>query len=258
MCQAMRPWCPKSSQSRTPPATRPALTRVVGVPPSGAGVVSGATRPQPRRATDASEIPAPLLEEISRGRMPQSADDGENPDTLPEDAAESESPPIAPDGATAASDEADKGEGREGSNALLSRPTRAELLRMSDEELSAVEDFEVSRPGLGAIVWPGLTDLRGLPTKLDSLVKFGSREVVLYPNVPEELKPRPGEALNKRFIYTMEGVWARDKRTSHYLLDARSVATFRNQLQLKADRLGVRMLSYNHERGLWRVEVVPS
>jgi hypothetical protein len=56
----------------------------------------------------------------------------------------------------------------------------------------------------------------------------------------------------------MEGVWARDKRTAHYLLDARSVAAFRAQLQRKADKLGLRMLSYNHERGLWRVEVVPS
>jgi len=121
-----------------------------------------------------------------------------------------------------------------------------------------VEDFELSCPGLGSLVWPGVTDLRGLPGKLDGVVKFGSHEVLLYPDLPEALKPRPGEALNKRFIYTMENVWARDKRTGSYLTDARSVAAFRAQLQRKADKLGIRMLSYSHERGLWRVEVVPS
>jgi len=232
------------------------------MPPVGPGGDDGAShaaRPQPRRATDASEIPASVLDEISRARMPQSATDAEDPDNLPEEAAESETPPVALAAAALDSPDAGSRDAAAGAaGALLSRPSRSELLRMTDEELSAVEAFEVSRPGLGSIVWPGLTDLRGLPTKLDSLVKFGPHEVVLYPNVPDELKPSPGEALNKRFIYTMEGVWARDKRSALYLLDARSVAAFRAQLQRKADKLGLRMLSYNHERGLWRVEVVPS
>jgi len=40
-----------------------------------------------------------------------------------------------------------------------------------------VEDFEVSVAGMGSLVWPGATDLRGLVTKIDSLVKFGQHEV---------------------------------------------------------------------------------
>lgn len=189
---------PAQPETRPTPTTRPALTRA-SMPPVGSGSSDNrggssdnrAARPQPRRATAASEIPAPMLDEISRARMPQSAAEAEDPDSLPEDAPESETPPIAPaaaDGANEATDAATPAAG-----ALLSRPSRSELLRMTDEELSAVEAFEVSRPGLGSIVWPGLTDLRGLPTKLDSLVRFGPHEVVLYPNVPDELKPPPGQ-----------------------------------------------------------------
>ncbi|EOD13372.1 hypothetical protein EMIHUDRAFT_256845 [Emiliania huxleyi CCMP1516] len=168
---------------------------------------------------DAADLPAPLREEISR-HLQQQAD---------------------AEAAATSKKRARPGDGAE-----------------NDERLAAVEDFELSCPGLGSLVWPGVTDLRGLPGKLDGVVKFGSHEVLLYPDLPEALKPRPGEALNKRFIYTMENVWARDKRTGSYLTDARSVAAFRAQLQRKADKLGIRMLSYSHERGLWRVEVVPS
>ena len=67
-------------------------------------------------------------------------------------------------------------------------------------------------------------------------------QVLLYPDLPEALKPRLGEALNKRFIYTMENVWARDKRTGSYLTDARSVAAFRAQLQRKAEKLSLQSI----------------
>lgn len=43
-----------------------------------------------------------------------------------------------------------------------------------------------------------------------------ARQVLLYPDVPDRLKPQPGEGLNKRFIYTMEDVrfhaWKRTRQ----------------------------------------------
>ena len=67
-------------------------------------------------------------------------------------------------------------------------------------------------------------------------------------------KPPPGAGLNKRCLYTMENVWARDRATGEYLTDARHVAEFRNQLQRKADRMAARMVDYDVQRGEWTVE----
>ena len=53
----------------------------------------------------------------------------------------------------------------------------------------------------------------------------------------------------------MEGIWPRDKRTGEDLRDARSVQQFRAKLQGQADRMGVRMLSYDGELGCWRFQV---
>ena len=54
----------------------------------------------------------------------------------------------------------------------------------------------------------------------------------------------------------MENVWATDKFTGGRLTDARSIENFRAQLQRKADRLGARMHGYNHQRGIWQIEVL--
>jgi len=137
---------------------------------------------------------------------------------------------------------------------MISKPySRQQLPQLSAEQLAAVDCFELHRPGFGSLMWPGLTDLRKLRDQLDTIVRFEKQEVKVYPMGVE--KPPKGEGLNKRCVYTMEEVWPKDRRTEYILTDARSVQAFKAQLQRKADRLGARMLSYNHERGLWRIEV---
>ena len=71
----------------------------------------------------------------------------------------------------------------------------------------------------------------------------------------ETAKPPPGEGLNKTCIYTMENVWARDRSTGEYLVDAASIGAFRSKLLRAAAKWGAKMLGYDPQRGEWAVEV---
>ena len=46
-------------------------------------------------------------------------------------------------------------------------------------------------------------------------------QVIVYPK--EAQRPAKGEGLNKLCVYTMEGVWPKDKSTNERLRDARSL-----------------------------------
>jgi hypothetical protein len=131
-----------------------------------------------------------------------------------------------------------------------------------------VEEFEVSSPGLGTLRWPGTTDVRSVLPRLAEIVAFRPLGVTLYPSAADQgldegsaaaaavlPKPPPGEGLNKRCVYTMEGVWAKDRQTGEYLLDAKSVGAFRQQLLRKADLMQASMVGYDHRKGEWTVEV---
>ena len=59
----------------------------------------------------------------------------------------------------------------------------------------------------------------------------------------------------RQCVYTMEGVWARDRTTGEFLTDAKSVGVFRQQLLRKADKMGARMVGYDHNEGRWTIEV---
>ena len=83
---------------------------------------------------------------------------------------------------------------------------------------------------------------------------FAPHEVRVYTEgVP---KPPPGEGLNKRCVYTMCGVWVRDRMSGVYLTDSKSIGAFRGQLLRKADAMGVSMLGYDYQKGEWSVEVL--
>ena len=129
-----------------------------------------------------------------------------------------------------------------------------ELRLLPEEALARVVDFELRRPGYGAVRWLEPVDLRGgLLGQLASVVVFSEREVLVYPS--GVAKPPPGEGLNRRCHVSMEGVWPRDRKTGEDLRDARSVQQFRAKLQSHADRLGATMLGYDGELGLWRFQV---
>lgn len=53
----------------------------------------------------------------------------------------------------------------------------------------------------------------------------------------------------------MQNVWVRDRTTGEFLQDAKSIGAFRQQLLRKADRMGARMVDYDHHKGEWIIEV---
>jgi len=138
---------------------------------------------------------------------------------------------------------------------LVVRPYPLETLRkMSDAELSAIDEFEVSLPGYGTLRWPGRTDVRDVLPHLGRVIQFEKRRVHVYSKGPVE-KPPPDHGLNKPCIYTMEDVFTKERSTGEYLTDAKSVTAFRAQLQRSADKNGGKMLGYDPQRGEWTIEV---
>jgi len=207
------------------------------------------------------EVPAPLLEELGR---PEDEEQNSRPaDPLlpnPITGPEAAGGVVDDTGAATAEDmptgrpPASISEEEMQAEAMVCRPfSLAEVRRKPLDELAAVEDFEIEAPGLGSLSWPGATDLRPVRNILDKVVVFGPHEVRVYPD--GMTKPREGAGLNKRCVYTMQSVWARDKNTGEYLLDPKNVAMFRAQLQRKAERMEARMLDYNSSKGEWRIEV---
>ena len=97
-------------------------------------------------------------------------------------------------------------------------------------------------------------DVSAIVDQIDAVVQLRMHEVRVYadPAVP---KPPLGVGLNKPCLYTMENVWARDRTTGAFLADAKSVGVFRQQLLRKADKMGARMVDYDHQRGEWTIEV---
>ena len=70
------------------------------------------------------------------------------------------------------------GEGGAEDNELVVRPHDLQTLRaMSAAEISAIEDFEVSRPGCGSLRWSGRTDLRAVLPRLAEIVRFKPHQV---------------------------------------------------------------------------------
>lgn len=87
---------------------------------------------------------------------------------------------------------------------FATEPALSELRAMGADELAAVRDFAVSRRGVGRIVWPGETDVRGLD--LDAIVDIEEGEVALYDGVPASQQPPRGHGLNKRAHVELWGV----------------------------------------------------
>ena len=142
----------------------------------------------------------------------------------------------------------------EADDAFDVRPySMARLRLMEPDDLRAIENFEVSKPGFGTLFWPGRTDVRTVVQHgIEAILSIDKYRVKVYQG-PIPI-PAVGEGLNKRCVYTMEDVWARGPN-GEYLRDARSLERLRAQLQRNADRFPARMVGYDVQRGEWTVEV---
>ncbi|PFH37959.1 nucleoporin autopeptidase [Besnoitia besnoiti] len=137
-------------------------------------------------------------------------------------------------------------------------PSIEVLTGMTEQELSRVQDFTITRRGYGSIRWPGYTDLRGI--NLDEVVKIEKLEVSVYGND----SPPLGVGLNRRAIITLKNC----KPKSMKSLETRALQRPEDEAYLQdkqrqhvakvrryTERMGAKFLDLNLATGEWTFEV---
>ncbi|CBZ52927.1 hypothetical protein NCLIV_027150 [Neospora caninum Liverpool] len=137
-------------------------------------------------------------------------------------------------------------------------PSIEVLTGMTEQELSRVQDFSITRRAYGSIRWPGYTDLRGI--NLDDAVKIEKLEVSVYGS---EAPPR-GVGLNKRAVITLKNCKPRSVKYLDTMVlqrpeDEAYVQDKQRQYVTKVrrytERMGAKFLDLNLTTGEWTFEV---
>jgi len=126
-------------------------------------------------------------------------------------------------------------------------PSPTTFWRMTEEELMSVPNFQIFKKGSGSIRFLEPVDVIGLD--IDSVVEFGNREIIVYPE--EQNKPRRGTGLNKRAQITLENCFPLDKETLRPSKDRVVIDEFINRLKSKCQRYHSEFVSYNESTGEW-------
>lgn len=126
-------------------------------------------------------------------------------------------------------------------------PSLEELSKMSNEDLSHVEELTVGKKGMGEILWLEPVDVRGLD--IDQVVQIKNREVSVYPQ--DEDVPPVGEGLNKPARVKLFGIYKYDKRTKEPLTDATTAAKMVSKLKAHCVKEGLKFLGYDVKTGTW-------
>ena len=79
----------------------------------------------------------------------------------------------------------------------LTEPSMLRISRMSEEELSCVENFTIFNEDV-KVTFEGQTDIKGLD--LDEIVHLGYRAVEIYPENGKVAIPEAGTGLNKAAV----------------------------------------------------------
>jgi nuclear pore complex protein Nup98-Nup96 len=134
---------------------------------------------------------------------------------------------------------------------------------MSEEELAAVSDFAVSRPGHGSIRWPGDSDLRGLD--LGATLRIAHGDVMVYAQGPEASgegaditasKPQPGEGLNKRAVINIFGMSPESMAAGGgEVVGLQWAQQLEQLLREHTATMGAKWVGYDPIQGVWRFEV---
>ena len=132
------------------------------------------------------------------------------------------------------------------------KPSRAELSKMSREELQHFKGLQVGRHGCGMVTFDEEVDLTSL--RLDDLfgklVEIRVRSITVYPD--SSTKPPPGRGLNVPSTLHLDNSWPRSR--------GRAVSTTKGQL---FERHVVRLrqmenttfIDYNGQTGVWTFRV---
>ncbi|KXS19623.1 hypothetical protein M427DRAFT_53029 [Gonapodya prolifera JEL478] len=139
------------------------------------------------------------------------------------------------------------------------RPPMDTLVRLSDDDLTRVENFEVAAKGFGRVRWLKPVDLlkavkgnrrriRDIP---GAVVVFTPKELAVYPN-EEDADPH-GEGLNVEAEISLDGCWPRDPVSRKDVMeDCPLMEEFVRKLKSKRE---TRFVSYSLATGTWTFRV---
>lgn len=123
-----------------------------------------------------------------------------------------------------------------------SSPSVEAMSRMTEAQLSRIDNLEIGRYGYGSVKWPGLTDVRCHDFDRDLRIERGS--LTLY---PEREKPEVGQGLNKEAVVTLH---VKPTRSD---VKPKSLELLQSRLSKLSEEFGGKFISYDMEKWIFRV-----
>jgi hypothetical protein len=114
----------------------------------------------------------------------------------------------------------------------FSCPSVLDMSRMSEAQLKQIDNFEICRQGFGSIMWPGVTDVRGVD--LDQLVSIGEGTITVFPH---DSMPPVGTGLNKSAVISL--------RVQRVARSQRETTMLQERIQLLTEKAGHKFISYD-------------
>ncbi|KAJ5264411.1 hypothetical protein N7505_008332 [Penicillium chrysogenum] len=134
------------------------------------------------------------------------------------------------------------------------QPSRAELSRLSRDQLKQVVDFTVGRQNCGSVTFNGPVDLTtvDLDNLFTNIVDIGLRKITVYPE--ESVKPARGKGLNVPSTLRIENSWprGRDKKSNSPVTSGPLFDKHIDRLQKVGD---TEFVNYETETGTWVFKV---
>ena len=130
------------------------------------------------------------------------------------------------------------------------RPSKAELDKMSPEEKAKITDFEVGREGCGHVIFNEPVNLNNvnLDDIPDNIAQITLRSLTIYPDSTK--KPPVGKGLNVPSTIYLENSWPRqkDRRTPSY---EKSGLRFSRHIEKLRKVPGTNFVRYEADTGVW-------
>jgi nuclear pore complex protein Nup98-Nup96 len=134
------------------------------------------------------------------------------------------------------------------------QPSRAELGKMSRDQLKQVVDFTVGRQNCGSVTFNGPVDLTviDLDNLFSTIVDIGLRKITVYPD--ESIKPPMGKGLNVPSTLRIENSWprGRDRKSNSPVTSGPLFDKHIDRLQKVGD---TEFINYETETGTWIFKV---
>jgi hypothetical protein len=124
-----------------------------------------------------------------------------------------------------------------------------DIEKMRPEELTAVSELTITRPGTGSITFHGLTDCTELD--FEKIVRLEVGEVLVYPE--PGMKPPVGVGLNKQATVTMYQCFP--PTGSKLLQDTKSQERYCRKIQQMTEQKNATFIDYDCASGIWKFRV---